>query len=198
MVLLYPVHPKKHPKKCVTKNGYLQLFCNEIKLLLANHNYEIYFFFTPITKQTMSSIYPSPNILKYSTYAIMAGAGVAAGFGVFNGLNQTCCGDKDLDARNSKNLNLVLQTAMGAIVLVSIYPVLKSNPDSKQLLLGSALLFGLTLTTFLLGNVRAEDTSDTCKTTSEWMLLQSLASGVVGVGGAAIIGGYFYHKFKKA
>ena len=135
--------------------------------------------------------------VKYATGVIVAGAAASSFTGIFNGLNQTCCGDKDLDARNAQKLNLVLTTAIGAIAFMSLYPLLKKSPDNNTMVFGSTLLFALTLIAFLLGNVRAEDTSDTCKTTPEWMTVGAIASGAVGVGFLGLGGMIAYKKFKR-
>ena len=136
--------------------------------------------------------------VKYATGLIVTGAAASSFTGIFNGLNQTCCGDKDLDARNAQKLNLVLTTAIGAIAVMSLYPLLKKTPDNNTMIFGSTLLFTLTLIAFLLGNVRAEDTSDTCKTTPEWMTVGGIASGVVLVGFLGLGGLIAYKKYKKA
>ena len=123
---------------------------------------------------------------KIATGVIVAGAAASSFTGIFNGLNQTCCGENDLDARNAQKLNLVLTTAIGAIAVMSLYPLMKRTPDNNSMVFGSALLFVLTLIAFLLGNVRAKDTSETCKTTPEWMTVSSISGGVVAAGALAL------------
>jgi len=140
------------------------------------------------------SFYPNPKLLKGATWVIVIGAAAASFSGIFNGLNQTCCGDKDKVARDSKNFNLVLATAMGALALMSLYPLMKTQVDDKFLSIGAGSMFLATLATFLLGRVRAGDVSETCKTTPEWALMTSTASAVVGLAGLTAIGGFFIKK----
>lgn len=164
----------------------------------------ISFFCAPLIKKTSMSIFDFSNLdatsVKFATGAIVAGAAASSFTGIFNGLNQTCCGDKDLDARNAQKLNLVLTTAIGAIAVMSLYPLFKADGSKQinQMIFGSTLLFSLTLIAFLLGNVRAKDTSDTCKTTETWMALGGVASGVVGVGFLALGGMIAYKKLKRS
>ena len=70
---------------------------------------------------------------------------------------------------------------------MSLYVLLRRTPDNNTMVFGSTMLFTLTLIAFLLGNVRAKDTSETCKTTSEWMTLSGFGGGIVLAGYIGVI-----------